>query len=172
MANTGSVIDQCAFYGYVNSWSGFDVTKTAYKYIGGFVGYCAATITNSYVYATGSPTKGFVSGYSYIGGFIGAMELGTVQYNYVFFNGKAVANNSNGYAGIGIGYKQGGTSSSNYALMSSSGSANNGFNRVTAATFKSYNPVTNWSTSYWDFGTTSQLPILKNLPSGFTQSRS
>ena len=141
--------------------------------VGGLVGQNGGTITNSY--ATGS-----VSGAYSIGGLVGAngddfrYRFGTITNSYA--TGSVSGEGVGGLVGEGGGF---GTVTSSYWDVNTSGIAISypGTSKTTVALQLPTAPGSasnetyyNWSTDNWDFGTSSQYPVLRYADNPNTDS--
>ena len=161
---------------------GVQGTVTGKNIVGGLIGYAPHThISTSYAAATTSSTHG------YAGGMIGQVDRGSItnsyttgtvkgssaggMYGYLDSKGTTITKS---YAAVivnrssasswygGRGYYENLTVNNSYHLAAASDSA-----RKTAADLKAGTPstaiFTGWSTDVWDFGTATQLPVLKSV---------
>ena len=182
---TGTITSSSSNYSYVgglvgqsidgettinNSYATGTITSSSPStYVGNLVGHNSqGTISNSY--ATGAIIS--FSTASYGGGLVGYNYYGSISNSYA--TGTITPISSQTYGGGLIGRNENGTiSGTNYFVDSYGGT--NGINIGTCSgncTQKTLvelqalisTDVTDWNTDNWDFGTTTQLPRLKYVP--------
>ncbi len=133
-------------------------------WVGGLVGENEGTITNSYAAGSASGDG------SDVGGLVGENRGGTVTNSYA---AGSVSGNSN--VGGLVGENRGGTITDSYWDRSTSGrtTSDDGRGRTTLALQEptmAGGIYINWSDKVWDFGTSSQYPILKYTDNPNTDS--
>lgn len=149
-----------------NSYAQGSVTATSSE-VGGLVGYTdsGSTVIEN-CYASGN----VVSSSSDIGGLVGEFR-GTLVSSYS--TGSVVGSSTVG--GL-IGRNLGSIASSNYWNTQTSNLAtSSGGTGLTTSEFQGQTSndgiYITWSSDAWDFGTSSQYPVLKNMPSGLDVQR-
>ena len=133
--------------------------------VGGLVGYNWSTITASY--ATGNPSGG--SGTDQVGGLGGTNQGGAITASYA--TGNPSGGSGTDQVGGLLGVSLGSTITASYGFgtpVTETGETPRSFGTPpvsTATALTVMNSATDaadrWSTTYWDFGTTSQNPALK-----------
>ncbi len=162
--NNGGTVEECYFQGTdTNMGAWWYLNNGRISQIGGIVGdnFSGGLVQNCYVNIGGVMYTNYAGG-----GIVGYNRDGaTVRYCWV--NANIAPYDLDYYAadnGRGIGLNEG-TSTGNYAVVANNaGYAENGFNRILAATLTGYTLTShpaNWSTDIWDF-TGSGIPTLKN----------
>ncbi len=126
------------------------------NFVGGIAGVNYGTIVNSYMTDT-------VTGQGTVGGLVGSNGGGSISNSYA---AKVVTGQSS--VGGFVGSNSGTISGTNYFVDSdggsdgvSTGSCSSGCTRKTFSQLAQATSASGWTSSNWDFGTTSQLPALK-----------
>ena len=145
-----------------NSYATGDVTGSANN-VGGLVGFNGGTITNGY--ATGS-----VRGTSRVGGLVGWMNNGSTTNGYA----TGFVSGSSRVGGL-VGQYSGGAIENSYWDWETSNEFS-GFGGSLRSTEQLQSPDFNltyrgWSDDDWDFGTSSQYPVLKYTDDPRTSSK-
>ena len=159
--------------------------------VGGLVGWNSGTITNSYA-------TGFVSGVNFVGGLVGANSGGNIANSYATGPASGSGNSVGGLVGWNSGtitnsYATGSVSGSGNSVGGLVGFSNNinimnsywdsdtsgvatGAWGTGKNTMELQSPTTatgiyiSWSNDDWDFGTSSQYPVLKYTDNPNTDS--
>ncbi|MYC32167.1 MAG: hypothetical protein F4X64_03200 [Chloroflexi bacterium] len=149
--NTGTI---AASYATGSATSGDDV--------GGLVGENTASGTITASYATGNVTAVGTSGYRDYGGLVGHNQ-GTIADSYA--TGHLMIRGSNGRSGGFVGYGSGAVNHSYWDTETSGLSSSAGGLGKTTVELQEPTGATGiyatWNPSWWDFGTSSQYPVLK-----------
>lgn len=166
--NNGGTVEECYFQGTsANMGAWWYLNNGRITQIGGIVGdnFSGGLVQNCYVNIGGVIYTNYAGG-----GIVGYNREGaTVSCCWV--NANIATYDLEYYAsdnGRGIGLNEG-TSTGNYAVvLNNAGYAENGFNRILAATLTGYTSTSHpadWSTDIWDFPG-SGIPTLKNWNRG------
>ncbi|MBC8546672.1 hypothetical protein H8711_06950 [Clostridiaceae bacterium NSJ-31] len=133
-------------------------TDKYFMFIGGFVGGNAGTIENSY-----AVPEAAIKGNGGIGAFAGLnTSNGIIKNCYTNASGKITYNDWNNYGYITLGVGKNSATVTNFYYVGST--ATSAGTIMTESALKSATSLTGFSTSVWNFGTSSQYPDLINNP--------
>ena len=156
--NAGTVQNSYATGEVTGGSRGDDLEDAA----GGLVGRNTGTVQNSY--ATGN-VNGTTDTDETIGGLVGR-NTGTVQNSYATGNVNGRTGGDDTVGGL-IGSRSGtGTVENNYrsGTVTTDETPSAAGTSITLANLQALTTATGWTTTNWDFGTTSQLPAVKSGP--------